>query len=117
MKNYKKNIIVYSNIIVGSITLLIEPKIIRNFSYVAHIEDLIIHKNFRNIKLAHKLINHCIHDIKDNIYFNLFTTKCLVMDTDIYTIDYKYLAKMRLLIKNRWNIIYQFYQENKYCKY
>ena len=54
-----------ANIIVASITLLIESKVIRNFSFVAHIEDLIVHKDYRKLGLAHQLINYCI-DISKN---------------------------------------------------
>ncbi|MEM3062065.1 MAG: GNAT family N-acetyltransferase, partial [Nitrososphaerota archaeon] len=54
--------------IVGSITILIEPKMIHNLSYVAHIEDVVVDKDYRNrgigkllmneaIKIAH--IHHC----------------------------------------------------------
>ncbi len=55
-----------NNKIIGTITVLIEQKIIRNFGKVCHIEDLIIKKEFRNKKLSSKLINHCIEFSKKN---------------------------------------------------
>ena len=55
------------NIVVVSITLLIEPKVIRNFSFVSHIEDLIVHKDYRKLGLAHKLIDYCIEFSKNSL--------------------------------------------------
>ena len=47
-------VIELDSIIVGNITLLIEPKFIRNLGKVLHIEDFVIHKDYQNKKLGTK---------------------------------------------------------------
>ena len=72
IENINKNInhfifvIEIDNIIIGSITVLIEQKIIRNFSKVLHIEDLVVKKEYRKKNIAKKLINYCINFAKKN---------------------------------------------------
>lgn len=63
--NDNHNIFVYleDNKIVGIITLLIEQKLIRNGACVAHIEDLVVDKNYLNRGIAKKLINFCFEKI------------------------------------------------------
>jgi glucosamine-phosphate N-acetyltransferase len=46
--------------IIGSITLMIEEKLIHNLGFVAHIEDVIVDPNYQKMGLASKLINLCI---------------------------------------------------------
>jgi len=64
-----KNTYIYileeNGIIIGSITLLIETKIIHNFGKVGHIEDVIIHKDYRNKKLGKILCNFCVNKSKE----------------------------------------------------
>ena len=48
MKNSKK--------IVGSITVLIEEKLIHNFGKVAHIEDVVVDESMRGFGLGKKLL-------------------------------------------------------------
>ena len=43
-------------IIIGSVTCFLEPKIIRNAKFSAHIEDVVVHSNFRNRGIAAKLL-------------------------------------------------------------
>jgi glucosamine-phosphate N-acetyltransferase len=74
------------NCIIGTITILIEQKLIRNFGKVAHIEDVVIDKDFRGkgigklliqeaIKIAHK--NKCYKIILDCDETNVpFYEKC-----------------------------------------
>jgi len=45
-----------NKIIIGTITILIEKKIIHNLGIVLHIEDLVIHKDYRKRGLANKLL-------------------------------------------------------------
>tara|TARA_A100001015_G_scaffold237421_1_gene270013 strand:- start:4059 stop:4526 length:468 start_codon:yes stop_codon:yes gene_type:complete len=52
--------------LVGSITVLIEQKIIHNMGKVAHIEDVIIHEDYRKKGLGKMLINKCIEYAKQN---------------------------------------------------
>ena len=42
--------------IVGSTTLLIEPKFIHNGGLVSHIEDVVVNKEYQNKKIGEKLI-------------------------------------------------------------
>ena len=46
--------------IVGSITLLIEPKFIRNLSQVAHIEDVVVDSNCRQHGVGRKLVEYVL---------------------------------------------------------
>lgn len=45
-----------NSVIVGSITCLIEFKFIRNLGKVSHIEDVVIHPEYRNKKFGSKLL-------------------------------------------------------------
>ena len=54
------------NKIIGSITLLIELKMIRGTHKVSHIEDVVVNKDYRGKGLAKKLINYCINFSKIN---------------------------------------------------
>lgn len=44
-------------IIVGSGTIIIEPKIIRNAGNVAHVEDIVVHPNYRGKGIAKNIIS------------------------------------------------------------
>lgn len=65
--NDNHNMFVYleDNKIVGIITLLIEQKLIHNGACVAHIEDLVVDKNYLNRGIAKKLINFCFEKISN----------------------------------------------------
>jgi glucosamine-phosphate N-acetyltransferase len=55
--------------IIASVTLIIELKIIRHLGNVAHIEDVVVSKYYRNNGIAKKLIEHCInYSKKENCY-------------------------------------------------
>ena len=45
-----------NHIIIGTITLLIEAKIIHNMGKVAHIEDVVVDPNYRGTNLGKKLV-------------------------------------------------------------
>tara|TARA_B100000424_G_scaffold57824_2_gene41889 strand:+ start:15368 stop:15835 length:468 start_codon:yes stop_codon:yes gene_type:complete len=51
--------------LVGSITILIEKKLIHSMGKVAHIEDVIVHENYRKKGLGKMLINKCIEYAKE----------------------------------------------------
>ena len=51
--------------IVGSITIFIEDKLIRNMGKVAHIEDLVVDKNIRGMGFGKLLVNKCIEHAKN----------------------------------------------------
>ena len=65
MENDKKTIIV------GSITVLIEQKLIRSMGKVAHIEDLITHKSYRGQHIASQLIEHAKEYAKQNACYKI----------------------------------------------
>lgn len=50
-----------NNKIIGTGTLLIENKIIHNMGFVGHVEDIIIHNNYRKLGLGKKLIDELIN--------------------------------------------------------
>lgn len=60
LKDSKNN-----NKIIGSITIIIENKIIHSFSKVGHIEDVVVDINYRGQKLGQKLINYAVGLCKD----------------------------------------------------
>jgi glucosamine-phosphate N-acetyltransferase len=57
---YHKIFVAREKTIIGSITVLIEPKFIRNISLVAHIEDVVVNSEFRQYGLGKRLVNHAI---------------------------------------------------------
>lgn len=64
--NHKIFIAICDSIVVGSATLLIENKFIHNLSSVGHIEDVVVHPDYRNKGIAKKILNH-IHSVCDNL--------------------------------------------------
>lgn len=46
------------NKIVGSITLIYDQKFINNYALYAHIEDVVVDENYRELKIGSKLIEH-----------------------------------------------------------
>ena len=55
----------HTNDIVGTITLLIEPKIIHNAGFVGHIEDVVVDEKYRGKGFGNMLVNHAISIAKD----------------------------------------------------
>lgn len=47
-------------LLVGTITILIEPKIIHNLSRVAHIEDVIVDETVRGLGIGRLLVNRAL---------------------------------------------------------
>jgi len=63
--------------IVGMITLLIEQKLIHNGACVAHIEDLVVDKDYQKQGIASKLIQHCLAQLQpDKCYKVILDCKC-----------------------------------------
>lgn len=52
----------FNDKIIGSLTLLIEPKFIRNCRQVGHIEDVVIDPKYQSLGLGKKLLEHCISE-------------------------------------------------------
>lgn len=51
--------------IIGTITLLIEHKLIHNMGLVGHIEDVVVDSNFRGLGLSKSLINKAVEVAKN----------------------------------------------------
>lgn len=72
INNLNENHLIYvieetlQNIIIGTITILFEPKIIHTMGMVCHIEDIVIDLNFRGLKLSKILINKALELAKNN---------------------------------------------------
>jgi len=54
-----------NHVIIGTITLLIEAKIIHNMGKVAHIEDVVVDPNYRGTNLGKTLVKK-VTDIADD---------------------------------------------------
>ena len=69
---YKNNKIIvceFMGKIIGSITVLIEQKIIHNFSKYAHIEDVFVHNDVKHKKIGSELVNEALKYCKEiNIF-------------------------------------------------
>ena len=65
-KNHKIFVIENNNIICGTITLLIENKFIYGGKSLGHIEDLVVHDEYRKSGLGTQLIDYCIDYAKQN---------------------------------------------------
>lgn len=67
--NHKIFVIEDNNKIIGNITVILEQKFIRGCKKVGHIEDVVVHKDYRGKGLARKLLyfaeNYCK---KNNCY-------------------------------------------------
>ena len=84
--------------IVGSITLLIEYKLIRNCGKVGHIEDVVVDKNYRGKGLGKKLIEHAKFEAKDRGCYKIildcsddnseFYAKCGLTKKEIQMVSY-----------------------------
>lgn len=51
--------------IIGSITALYERKMIHNGGIVCHIEDFVVHEDYRNQGIGKRLMNHVLEDAKE----------------------------------------------------
>lgn len=96
----KQNIFVFiiDEQIVGTITVLLERKMIHNGGMVAHIEDVVVDENHRNKKIGSQLIEHAIQFAKSkNCY------KTILNCTDDKTTFYE---KCGFTSKNKEMCIY-----------
>ena len=64
--NHQIYVLEKNNIIIGSITIIIEPKLIHQLKNVCHIEDLIIDKNYRGQGLSKELLMYAKNIAKIN---------------------------------------------------
>lgn len=56
-ENHIIKVIKYNQQIIGTVTILKEKKLLHNFGIVAHIEDVVIDKNFRGLGLGKLIID------------------------------------------------------------
>lgn len=52
--------------IIGSGTILIEPKLIRNGQFVGHIEDIVVKSEYRGNKISQNILNELKYFAKSN---------------------------------------------------
>lgn len=89
-KNIQVWIIEDKNEIVGTGTLLFEQKLIHNFGIVAHIEDLVISKNFRRQNYGKILIENLIKKAKEKSCYKVILN-CDAKIEDFYNkCNFKY---------------------------
>ncbi len=71
--NDNHNIYIYikDNKVVGIITLLIEQKLIHNGSCVAHIEDLVVDKEYTRQGIAKELIQYCLSKLSSYCHYKV----------------------------------------------
>ena len=71
--NNNHNIYIYikDNKVVGIITLFIEQKLIHNGACVAHIEDLVIDKNYKKQGIARELVNFCLNKLSSDKHYKV----------------------------------------------
>lgn len=60
LQNSHTYVIEHNNIIISSVKILVEQKLHNNFKCVAHIEDLVTHKDYRKQGLASMLLKYVI---------------------------------------------------------
>jgi glucosamine-phosphate N-acetyltransferase len=67
------NIYIYlkDNKIVGMITLFIEQKLIHNGATVAHIEDLVVDKDYQKQGIATELMQHCLSQLRTDTCYKV----------------------------------------------
>ena len=70
-ENHQIYLYIQDNKVVGMITLFKEQKLIHNGACVAHIEDLVVDKNYKNQGIAKKLINYCLSLIKSDTCYKI----------------------------------------------
>lgn len=59
-------VIEFEDKVIASGTILIEPKFIHSCSNVAHIEDIVVHRDFRNLGYARIIIEKLLNLAKDH---------------------------------------------------
>ena len=64
--NHSIFVIENDNLIVGTVTLVLETKFIYEGDKLGHIEDLVVDRNYRKMGYGGKLIDYCIDYCKKN---------------------------------------------------
>lgn len=97
-KNHKIFIAKNNDKIIGSGTILIEPKLIHDLSYVGHIEDIIIDGNYRNKGIGKLIVEKLIKFAKEN--------KCYKVILDCSVTNAKFYEKLGFKLKEQQMAIY-----------
>ena len=97
--NHSIYVVEINNKIIASITIIIEAKLIHHLSFVCHIEDLVIDKDYRNMGLARKLLNFAKDISKKNNCYKIILN-CSDNLEEFYCKNgfYKSSVQMRLTI-------------------
>ncbi len=61
----------HKNIIIGTTTILLEPKFIHDLSYVAHIEDVVVDKDYRSKGIGKLLVQKAINISKESCCYKI----------------------------------------------
>lgn len=72
-----------NNRIIGSTTILIEPKFIHEFSYAGHIEDVVVDLTYRTYGIGSLLINKAIEIAKEYNCYKI-TLDCAEKNVNFY---------------------------------
>ncbi|BCS83270.1 putative glucosamine 6-phosphate N-acetyltransferase [Cotonvirus japonicus] len=88
----------HNNIIIGSTTVLIEPKFIHNLSCVGHIEDVVVDSKYRSYGIGKMLINKAIDHCKTN--------KCYKIILDCSKNCVGFYSKMGFVEKETQMVLY-----------
>ena len=64
--NHNSFVVDYNNIPIGIGTIIIEQKLIHDGKCVAHIEDIVVDKNYRNNKIGNILLTFLINEAKQS---------------------------------------------------
>ena len=86
------------NKIIGTATILIEPKIIHDLSFVAHIEDVVVDSNYRSEGIGKKLMNKLIEIGKQANCYKI------ILDCNNYNIGF--YQKLGFVVKENQMVNY-----------
>jgi glucosamine-phosphate N-acetyltransferase len=67
--------------IIGSGTIIFEPKLIRNGRYVGHIEDIVVDKTYRSMGIARKIIDQLLSFAQEKNCYKVILHATLELST------------------------------------
>lgn len=95
-------VVLYEGRVVGAFSILIEQKIIHNMSSVAHVEDVVVLHEFRNIGIGSLIINY-IKEICSDPRLRIY--KIILESDDITSIFYEKNGFKKIGNSMRFNLI------------
>ncbi len=78
--------------IVGTTTLLIEPKFIHKGGLVGHIEDVVVDKNFQGQKIGEKIMKYLLEYAKNRGFYNTILDSTDDVKPFYEKLGFKYIA-------------------------